>query len=310
MVGKIEKLGLRDVWQHEASDFTTWLADNMDVLNDAIGLELSCTDREKSTGSFYVDIVAEDMGGRIVVVENQLERSNHDHLGKLITYLASLAAMAAVWIVADTKPEHVQAVAWLNESASASFYLVKVEAVKIGESEPAALLTLIVGPSEEGRLVGKKKKEIKERHILREHFWTQLLESAKQKTSLHSGISPSTYSWISTSAGKRGLSYNYGVRQQDAKVELYIDLGKEQDEQNLSIYDQLFKVKENINQAFGEPLLWERLDEKRACRISKVIEVCGYRDDEKKWPGAHDALIDAMIRLEKALKPHIKKLMV
>ena len=145
-VGKIERLPLRDVWKHEARYFTTWLEENVEVLNDVIDLGLTTAQREQSAGSFSVDLVAEDEQGGTIIIENQLEKSDHDHLGKVITYLTMMQAKAAVWIVADPRPEHIAAITWLNsEVASADFYLLKVEAVRIGLSAPAPLLTLIVG---------------------------------------------------------------------------------------------------------------------------------------------------------------------
>ncbi|MFC1651191.1 DUF4268 domain-containing protein [Candidatus Latescibacterota bacterium] len=271
-------------------------------------MNLTGVEREKSAGSFSVDLVAEDNSGNPVIIENQLEKSDHDHLGKLITYLTAIGAKTAIWIVANPRPEHINAITWLNESSSASFYLLKVEAIKIGDSEPAPLLTLIVEPSEEGRKVGDTKKELAERHILRRRFWTQLLDYAKTKTKLHANISPSNYNWIGTGAGCQGLGYDYSITQHESAIELYIDKGKESREQNKDIFDKLYKNKEEIENVFGNPLDWQRLDDRRACRIKYVITKGGYRDDEKIWPKIHEALVDAMIRLEKALKPYINKL--
>jgi len=310
MIGKIQRVGLRQVWKHEAHDFTQWLEENIDVVNDVIDLELSNAEREKSAGAFSVDLVAEDKTGNPVVIENQLEKSNHDHLGKLITYLTAIGAKAALWIVADPRPEHVTAISWLNESSAASFYLLKVEAIKIGESEVAPLLTLIVGPSEEGRDVGKTKKNIAGRHGLRRKWWSMLLDRAKDKTKLHRNISPSEDNWIGTGAGKQGFSYNYSVKQHVSQVELYIDRGKDAEEENKAIFDALYEHKEEVEQVFGGRLEWERLDPKRACRIAKRFSLGGYRDDEEKWPEIQDAMIDAMIRLARALRPQIKKLKV
>ena len=125
-IGILERVPLRQVWEHEAHDFTQWLQENISVLNDALDLNLVNVDREQAAGSFSIDLVAEDEGGGTVIIENQLERSNHDHLGKLITYLTGMSAKAAIWIVSDPRPEHVAAIAWLNESSSAAFYMVKV----------------------------------------------------------------------------------------------------------------------------------------------------------------------------------------
>lgn len=307
MVGKLRRVPLRDVWKHEAFDFTAYMRDNIDVLNDAIDRNLSSPESEQSAGTFSVDLVAEDEAGNPVVIENQLGKSDHDHLGKLITYLTALEAKTGIWIVADPRPEHVGAITWLNESSANSFYLLKLEAVKIEESEPAPLLTLIVGPSEESREIGKTKKELAERYLIRENFWTGLLERAKEKTKLHANISPSRESWIAAGAGKSGLIYSYVIRQHNTNVELYIDRGKDSDEENKAIFGELAANKDEIEEKFGGPLEWQRLEGKRACRIKKQLDIGGYRDDEK-WPEIQDTMLDAMIRLDKALKPHIAKL--
>ena len=307
MIGKLKRVPLREVWKHEALDFTTWLEGNFDVLNDALDIAISNVEREQVAGTFKVDLVAEDESGDLVIIENQLEQSNHDHLGKLITYLTVLEAKTAVWIVSDPRPEHVQAIAWLNEASSGAFYLLKVEAVKIGDSPPAPLLTLIVGPSEESREVGEIKEGLAERHVLRKRFWSKLLERSKTRTRLHANISPSKDNWISTGAGKSGLSINYVMRQHDVRVELYIDRGKDFVTENKAIFDALAGSKESIEEVFGAPLEWQRLDGKRSSRIKYEINVGGYRD-EAKWDEVQDAMIDAMIRLAKAFKPHIAKL--
>jgi len=304
MIGKIDRVPLRDVWKHEAYDFTKWLQDNIDVLNDASDLSLTSAESEKSAGDFSVDLVAEDSDGNPVIIENQLEKSNHDHLGKLITYLTALEAKAAVWIVAAPRPEHVRAVSWLNESSSASFYLLKVEAIRIGQSPPAPLLTQIVGPSEESRQAGEKKKEIAERYGIRQRFWTQLLERARARTQLHATISPGQHSWVGTGAGKAGLAFNYVVRQHEGDAELYIDRGKDAEEGNKLIFDQLAAARDAVEKAFDDALEWQRLEGKRGCRIRKTTQIGGYRDEEK-WPDVHDAMIDAMVRLEGALRPHV-----
>jgi len=310
MIGKIERVPLREVWRHEAFDFTQWLQDNIDVLNNVIDLNLSNPEREQSAGSFSIDIVAEDDAGNPVIIENQLEKSDHDHLGKILTYLVAMGAKSAIWIVSNPRPEHIAAISWLNESSAANFYLLKIEAIKIENSPPAPLLTVIVGPSEEGKEVGKAKKEIAERYIIREKFWTQLLELANKRNKLHSNISPTQHNWLGTSAGKQGLGYNYVIRKDGAQVELYIDRGKGKDSENKAIFEKIYANKEKIEKDFGEPLEWERLEGKRACRISKRINIGGYRDPEENWPNIHEAMVDAMIRLEKSMKPHITKLTI
>src|SRR5574341_73098 len=283
MIQKITRIALREAFPRENTDFTRWLEENLDVLNEVTDLNLANAERERPAGDFSVDLVAEDENGSKVIIENQLERSNHDHLGKLITYLVATEARAAVWIVSDPRPEHASAVTWLNESSSASFYLVKLEAIQIGESLPAPVLILIVGQSAEAN------------------------EIAKAKTKLYTGIAPGRHSWIGTGAGKRGLGYNYVIREHESSVELYIDRGKEGDKENKFIFDTLHEKKSEIEKIFGDVLEWERLDNKRASRIRKTINKGGWKDDDK-WAAVNEATVDAMIRLEKALRPHVQKL--
>ena len=308
MIGRLQRVPLREVWPHEAHDFTPWLEENIDVLNSAMDLSLSDVAREQAAGDFSVDLVAEDESGGRVIIENQLERSNHDHLGKLITYLTVKEARAAIWIVSDPRPEHISAISWLNESSSAAFYLLKLEAVRIEDSLPAPVLTLIVGPSEEIREAGKEKKERAERYSLRHRFWTSLLERAKEKTQLHANISPSQSSYLMTGAGRRGLRFDYVVQQYTSEIELYIDRGRDAENENDEIFDTLETAKGTIEEAFGEPLKWQRLEGKRACRINKRFSLGGYRDDEEKWQEIQGAMIDGMIQLEKAFRPHIDRL--
>lgn len=306
-IGKIERVRLRDVWQHEALNLTTWLEENIDVLNSALDLNLTNVERERSAGAFNIDLVAEDDSGGLVVIENQLERSNHDHLGKLITYTAFMEARAAIWIVSDPRPEHVRAISWLNEGAGADFFLVKLEGIRIGDSLPAPLLTLIVGPSEETREVGEVKKERAERYSERRRFWTGLLEVAKQKTRLHSAVSPGEYTWVGAGAGKSGITYNYTVGQHRGGVELYIDRGQGAEDENLRIFTSLLERREEIEERYGGPLSWEPLEGKRACRIAERFNAGGYRDEES-WNEIHATMTDAMVRLEAALRPHVSRL--
>ncbi|HCU30503.1 MAG TPA: DUF4268 domain-containing protein [Sphaerochaeta sp.] len=309
-IGKLERLPLREVWKHEAYDFTQWLQDNIDVLNSALDLNLVNVDRETATGPFSIDLVAEDEGGRTVIIENQLEKSNHDHLGKIITYLTAMSARTAIWIVSDPRPEHVAAIAWLNESSSADFYMVKVEAVRIGDSPAAPLFTLIVGPSEEAKDAGQTKREIAERYSIRRRWWTMLLERASRVSKLHAHITPGEYSWVGTSAGIRGLNFNYNVTQEECSAELYIDRGKDSEQENKLIFDQLYANREAIEQTFGGPLIWQRLEGKRASRIRYSQTCGGYRSPEDQWPEIQDSIINSMNKLEKALRPFLKQLKI
>jgi hypothetical protein len=306
-IGKIERVPLRAVWSHEAYDLTKWLEENVDVLNDVMGLSLVSADRERTAGTLSVDLVAEDEAGRTVVIENQLERSNHDHLGKIITYAALTDAHAAIWIVSDPKPEHVRAISWLNDSTPTSFYLLKIEGIRIGDAAPAPLLTLIVQPSEEGRKAGEVKKDLAEGATTRRRFWEQLLERARERTRIHGAISPTDQSWVSASAGRTGLAFTYSVTQHTGQVELYIDRGRGAEATNLAIFNELRSHKNEIENVYRGALEWQPLKGRQACPIRERFDGIGYRDEDK-WSELQNTLIDAMIRLERALKPFIDRL--
>jgi len=308
-IGKLEQVALRAIWPNEALGFTVWLADNLDFLGEAVDLQLSLVRREASAGPFSADIVAEDGTGNTVIIENQLERTDHDHLGKLVTYLSNLDAKIAIWISSDPRPEHETAIHWLNESlpADTAFYLLKLGAYRIGDSLPAPHLSLIAGPTPEAKEIGSQKKEMAQRHVLRLEFWEQLLDKAKRHTSLHANISPSKENWVSTGAGVSGLALSYVIRMNDAQVELYIDRCDK--EENKGIYDELLAGKERVEQAFGGPLDWQRLDERRASRVRFVLDDAGLRSGEG-WTQIQDAMIGAMVRLEKAFKPEIQRLRI
>jgi len=294
----MEKVKLREVWEHEESDFTPWLQNNIDVLNEVLdreGIDLSLSDpeREENTENFYVDIVAKDDLGNIIIIENQLEKSNHDHLGKLITYLATTEARAAIWIVSEPRQEHIDAISWLNKSQLANFYLIKLEAYKIDDSSPAPLLTLIVKP-------GIRIDDPDPRY----QFWASLLEKMKPKSDLFANITPQRSIWILKGAGRFGLSYQFVIHRHDAQVLFAINRAKEESK---IIFDKLFESKQGIGLKFAGELDWQRKDNLKSSLIVNTISIGGYHDDDK-WEKIQDAMIDAMIRLNGALKQHIEDL--
>jgi Domain of unknown function (DUF4268) len=306
-IAKLEAVPLRELWKHEERGFSAWLETNLETLSDAIGVTLSNPQRELLAGNFQVDLVAEDEDSDRVIIENQLEGTDHDHLGKLLTYLTNLDAKGAIWISSAPRPEHIRAIQWLNETTpdDVAFYLVRLAAYRINGSDPAPLFTVIVGPSAESKSFGKQKKELAERHVLRLKFWEELLRRAREKGIMfHAQRSPSKDSWISAGAGVRaGVSFTYVVwMTEETAVEISIDTGDK--EENKRIFDGLYSKKSEIEQSFGAPLSWDRLDEKRACRVRYVLKEGGL-SDEAKWPVIQDAMITALDRLAKAVRPFL-----
>jgi hypothetical protein len=149
-LGRLEPVSLRGVWPNEASDFTPWLSENLDALGQAVGLALELRQREYPVGRYALDLLLEDAQGRVVIVENQLEQTDHTHLGQLITYCAGAKADVVIWISPSITEEHAAALEWLNEStiAGVGFFGIELELLRIGDSLPAPHFKLVVRPNE------------------------------------------------------------------------------------------------------------------------------------------------------------------
>jgi hypothetical protein len=306
MVGKLEQVSLKDVWAKEAKDFTTWLANNIGILSEQLELELTVIKSEKSVGPFRADILAEDKFGH-VVIENQLERTDHDHLGKLITYLSNLDAKKAIWISSDPRPEHVRAIEYLNDISpeDTKFYLVQIKAFKIGESQPAPYFNIVSGPSNEGKIRGNIIKQFAEKDQKKLEFFQQLLELSNSKTSLFKNVSPVGYqSWVNAGAGKAGLAWDYVIRRNDGKVDLFLWSDAQT---NIKRFNSLLSKKKEIEAAFGEPLEWDFKENRKQHYIRSWSKIGGI-ENEDKWPEIQNDLVNRMIRLEKAFRPYIASL--
>ncbi len=308
MISKLEPVTLDKLWKHEAYDFTKWLFENCDILSEQIGLTINPIEKEKSVGPFAVDILAEDAHGDVVVIENQLYKTDHDHLGKLLTYLSNLDAKVAIWISPDPRPEHVTAIDFLNEvvPADTRFYLLKLQAFRIGESDPAPLFTIEAGPSEERTAGGSIKVELAERDQKRYRFFEQLLEQVNKVTDTFSNISPVGYQcWINTSAGKTGLIWALVATKNFTRVELVFSHSDESI--NQTRYEKLFAKKKEIEDAFGESLDWDFKETRKQSYVRKIFKKGGL-EDEEKWPEIQSQMVDCFVRLEKALSPHLQNL--
>jgi len=182
-LSKLEKVDLREVWKHEAQDFTNWLArpENLELLSDEIGIDISLTQTEASVGNFNVDILAEEENtGRKIVIENQLEPTNHDHLGKIITYASGFDAEIIVWIVKSVRDEHKQAVDWLNEHTDQriNIFAIQMEVWKIGNSPYAPKFQVIAKPNDWAKAVKKttNQNELSDTKLAQLEFWSKFKE--------------------------------------------------------------------------------------------------------------------------------------
>lgn len=305
-VSRLEVKPVRDAFRHEAYNLTQWLEENIDALGERIGLSLTVENREYQVGSFRVDLLCKDDSGRTVIVENQLETSDHDHLGKVLTYFVNLEAKVAIWIVPAVRPEHQRVVDWLNQVTELAFYLVKLEAVRIGNSPYAPLFSVLAAPDEQSHQIGEVKKGLAEREINRKAFWTQLLELSRGRTNLFANVTPNYDYSISTGSGTTGIRFSYVILKNGAGIDLMIDRGKQF--WNKAYFDKLFQNKDQIEMAFGKTLDWQRLSNKRASRIMWRFSDNGSLNTPDQWPELQSTLIEAMIRFHAALTPYIKQL--
>jgi uncharacterized protein DUF4268 len=309
-VSRLEIVPVRQAFTHEAHNFTRWLESHIEALSERVGLDLTVTAREQRVGDFSIDLVCEDADGGEVVIENQLARTDHNHLGQLLTYLVNLDAKKAIWITTEPRPEHQKVIEWLNETSSTDvgFYLVRVEAAKIGDSPYAPIFTVLSMPNERIKEVGETKKEWAARHHNRYAFWSELLEKSKGRTKLFSTISPVRFQYINMGAGQSGIYFAYTITRKRGTAELVIDKDKQEGGlKNKQMFDLIKKRQSDIEKAFGGPLEWDRMDGSRSSRIRKSIEGEPFEGAEGRAL-LQDQMIDSMIRLHAALKPFLEKL--
>jgi len=307
-IAKIKKVSLRELWKKEDKNFTKWLEENIDYLNDVIDIDISIESREENVGPFRVDLYGEDNYGNKVIIENQLEKTDHTHLGQIITYLTNLEAKTAIWISSDPVEEHQKAIDWLNETTpdDISFYLIRLEAIKIGDAQVAApLFTVIKGPSTNIKQIGAEKKEYTQRHVIRKEFWTQFIDAMNKTNTMCSNISPTTDTWISIGLGMSGVALYLVVSRKYARSELYISRGTK--EENKKIFDYFFTRKDEIESDFGSKLIWERMEDKKTSRIKVQLDGVNFANEED-WEKMNKFLIESAVRMDKAFRERVSKI--
>lgn len=270
-LGNLEKINLREVWAREDTHFTQWLAkeENISVLLDEIGVSAENIKTEDNAGKFNCDITADEVeSGKKIIIENQLEKTDHSHLGQLLTYASSFDASIIVWVVADTRDEHKQAIEWFNKNMTEniSFFLVKIEVWKIGDSIPAPKFNIVVEPNDWAKITSNKgttNKELTDTKLEKLKFWEELKDySDNNPSKLRITRKPRPQHWYSMSIGIRhiGLNFIHNTRTSSIAVDIYIN---QQD-----IYDKVQAKKELFESLCGElELEWLALPEKKASRI-------------------------------------------
>lgn len=307
MLGEIKNVPLREIWKNEAYDFTPWLVDNLDKLGAAVGIELEFEGKEVSVGPFSADILAKDSGmDSFVVIENQLEKTNHDHLGKCITYSSVLDASAVVWIASDFTEEHKKALDWLNDHTTdeIGFYGVKIELWKIDDSQPAVRFNVISSPNEVVRQATKRKEqgELSENRQLQLDFWTAFRNKLSESGKIGSLQTPRPQYWFDIALGKSGIHLSNTFNTDKSEIGLRIYIGNKYADEWLPYFES---YKEQIEEEIGSKLQWNPNPDNR----DKVIILTKQFDLEKKdnWDKAISWLVEETITFREVFSSLIRK---
>ena len=264
-LGKIKNVDLRNIWKKEDKEFTPWLKENIDLLSEKLGIEVIDTQTEEKIGDFKLDIIGKDANtNKFVAVENQLESTDHNHLGQLITYSAGVNAGIIIWIAKELREEHKNALEWLNENSISeiSFFGVEVHAISIDNSNPAVDFRVIVKPNDWERNI-KSSTTRTDTEISYVDFYSKLVDFYSEVNPKFRKVKAQPQSWLNFGAGRGGLYFGWAFRMGSRfSVELYIDTGDEIE--NKRIFDELKKYKDELGIKGVE---WEDLETKRACRI-------------------------------------------
>lgn len=305
-MGKLKEVDIRKLWGHEQYDFSNWLADNLDELNDEIGLTLSEVEKEVYVGAYRCDLVGQDeVTGEKVIIENQLEKSNHDHLGKIITYASGLDASVIVWIVKEAREEHRSAIEWLNNNTSKNinFFLIEIHAYQIGNSEYAPKFEVVEKPNDFIKNAKNQSGsgEMNKRQAERLEFWTQFNEVVAERGKPFNIRKATTDHWYDIALGISGahIALNLVNKVNCVEVELYISDDKE-------LYDMLYEKKSEIEQKIGLSLDWRRLNDKKASRVIYKIEGLNF-EDHSNYTELMNEMIDKAQLFTNVFKEYVRR---
>lgn len=274
---------LRTIWKHEEKEFTPWLAGNLSILGESLGLDLEVISIEYGVGAFSLDILAKDTSnGNIVAIENQLEITDHNHLGQILTYASGVDAKTVVWISKEVREEHRKAIDWLNQitNEETEFFAVEIQLIKIDESHPAPFFKIKASPNEWSKAQKKKiisSVGVTDKQEFYQQFFTSFLELVhKEIPGITNSKKVNHDAWKSFPTGTTGYQFNVTFRSNNRfSCELYIDTGDKNN--NKQRFDVLYEQKDKIEKSLGE-LSWERLNDRRACRIALYTE---YTNDQE-----------------------------
>lgn len=307
-LSNLKQVELRDVWKNEAADFTKWLSreENMDLLGKVIGgIELRCKDVEASVGDFNLDILAEDINtGEIIAIENQLERTDHDHLGKLITYTAGYDASMVIWIVKESREEHIKAIQWLNDKTSddIKFFLLEIQVWQIDDSNPAPRFQVVESPnnwSKQLKTIKRVEKEATKTDLLKLEFWQGLKKYCKENNLHNLTQTPGMSYWYSIRIGTSKANINLRLNTNTKTINCELIIHEDKD-----LFVRLYKHKESIETQMAQSLIWENKEDLKHCKIYVQDKIS--IDDKDDWSNTYEWLAKNITLFKKAFIPHIK----
>jgi hypothetical protein len=306
-LGELKKIPLRQIWPHEEYNFSEWLSqpDNISLLSDELGIEINVLEKEAYVGNFNLDLLAEEGNtNRKIIIENQMEMTNHDHLGKIITYASGYNASYVVWIFKEIREEHRHAIDWLNEHSDEETYFfgVKIELWQIGDSPVAPKFQVICKPNNWGKTIRNTSinKELTDTKLLQLEYWEKLKEYGENENSKLNFRSPRPQHWYDMSIGSSlcHLALTVNSSKKVIGVELYID-------NNKNLFHHIFQYKTEIENKIGNKLEWLELAGKKASRIKLHLEADFYKKDD--WENQFKWLVEYSEKFNKAFGPIIKK---
>jgi hypothetical protein len=306
-LGKLANVELREAWNHEAKDFTNWLSEdeNLSLLSDEIGIDIKLIQTEAKVGSFNVDILAEEENtGHRIIIENQLEPTDHDHLGKLITYASGHDAKYIIWIVKDVRDEHRQAIDWLNEhtDAGVNFFAIRIELWQIENSPFAPKFHVVSQPNDWAKAirVSGGQGELSETRLIQLEFWNKFIEYASAHKANIKLRKPLPQQWYEMSYGVSGsrVSLTINTNTNLLGCEIYIPDSKE-------LFHSIHENKDKIEHELGEKLEWMELPNKKASRIKITRD--GDMYDKNKWKEYLEWFLAETLKFQNVFSKYGKK---
>ena len=321
-LGRLHKVNLREAWSSESSDFTPWLAqeENLKLLGEAVGIELELESQEKEVGPFRADILCKDTANDSwVLIENQLEKTDHSHLGQLLTYAAGLNTVTIVWIAERFTEEHRAALDWLNERTDEKINLfgLEIELWRIGDSPIAPKFNIISQPNGWSKTVqqaaaASASGEISEHKQFQLSFWTAFKDYMETKSSFVRCQKPLPQHWTNHAIGRSGVhlgsivstsNSETGTKGSEIRVELYMDGPNAKPE-----FAALELQRESLERALGFPLTWHNPENKAMCRLFARKDADFL--NENLWPEQFAWLKDRLEIMHRVFAPVVKEIRV